>query len=108
MRNIVSQVMTLSFAVTAITGLLMMFAHIRQLTPVHELMSLVLVVAAVFHIVLNAKCIGCYLKQKPVLAVVLLAITVAVVSLLTIANPHGHEGNGGPRFEHGSRAFDRD
>ena len=106
MRNTVSLVLILSFAVTAITGLLMMFAHVRQVTPVHELMSLVLVIAAVFHIVLNAKSIGVYLKRRPVLAVMLLVITIAIVSLLTLANPHGHEGQGGPGFRHGQ--FDRD
>jgi intracellular septation protein A len=96
-------VLILSFAATAISGLLM-FAHIRQVTPVHELMALVMIVASVFHIVLNAKCIGCYLKQKPTLAVVLLAITIAITSFLIMANPHAREGHGG----HGPRTFDRD
>jgi hypothetical protein len=108
MRNTVSLILILSFAATAITGLMMMFVHIRQVTPVHELMALVMVVASVFHIVLNAKCIGCYLKQKPALAVVLLAITIAITSFLILANPHGREGHGGPGFEHGPRAIDRD
>ncbi|MEN6357688.1 MAG: DUF4405 domain-containing protein [Armatimonadota bacterium] len=108
MRSTVSLILILSFAATAVTGLLMMFAHIRQVTPVHELMALVMVIAAVFHLILNAKCIGSYLKHKPVLAVVLLAITIAITSFLVLANPHGREGHGGPGFEHGPRAIDRD
>lgn len=88
----------------------MLFAHIRKITPVHELMSLVLVVASVFHICLNAKSIGGYVKEKAVLTGILLALAIAITTLIIVANPHegrGH-GPGGPRFEHGPRAVDRD
>ncbi|MCE5323570.1 DUF4405 domain-containing protein [bacterium] len=108
MKSVVSLILVVSFVVTAVTGLLMMFAHIRQLTPVHELMSLVMVIAAVFHIVLNAGCIWCYIKQKPVLACVLLIITIAITSLITISAPHGHKSHGDPGFEHGRQAIDPD
>lgn len=95
MRRNVSLILTLSFVITAITGL-MMFAHLRMVTPIHEIMAIVLVIVSIFHIALNAKCITSYVKQKPVLAGVLTVMTIAVVTLLMFAAPH-HRMEGGPR-----------
>jgi len=107
MKKTVSLILTISFTITAITGLLMMFAHLRQVTPLHELMSLILVVAAIFHIALNAKCIWCYVRENAVLTGVLLVIAIAITILLIVANPH-HERGHGPQYQHGQQAVDRD
>lgn len=107
MRKTVSLILTISFLITAITGLLMMFAHLRQVTPLHELMSLVLVISAIFHIVLNAKCIWCYIKENAVLTGILLLLAIAITTLLIVANPHQERGHG-PQYQHGQQAVDRD
>lgn len=88
MRRTVSLILTMSFVVTAVTGLLMMFAGLHMLTPVHELMSLILVIASVFHIVLNAGCIGKYIKENPILAGSVVVLTIAITMLIIFHSPH--------------------
>jgi hypothetical protein len=91
MRRIVSLTLTASFAATAITGLLMLSAHIRVIRSAHEVMAVTFTVASVFHIVLNARCLGGYIKEKPALASVLLALTVAITLFVVVTNPHGEQ-----------------
>ncbi|MCE5313442.1 MAG: DUF4405 domain-containing protein [Armatimonadota bacterium] len=108
MRKTVSLITTVSFAATAITGLMMMFAHVRVVTPLHELMGLVFAIVAMFHVVLNAKCLGDYIKQKPVMAAALLVLTLAITAFLIVAGPR-HEGpRHGPPSAQESENFERD
>lgn len=93
MRRTVSLVLTLSFVITAVTGL-MMLAHLRMVTPVHEIMSIVLVVASIFHIVLNAGCITSYIKQKPALAGSLTILAIAITAFIMLTAPHHRTGSG--------------
>lgn len=107
MRKTVSLIMAASFGATAITGLLMMFGHVRAVTPGHELMALIFTLAAVFHIALNAKCIGRYVKERAVLATIATIVTIAIVVGLAFHNPHKGRGEE-HRFGPESHSLDRD
>ncbi|MHB9037213.1 MAG: DUF4405 domain-containing protein [Armatimonadota bacterium] len=108
MRRTVSLVLAVSFAATAITGLLMLITHVGVVEPAHKLMAVTFTIAAVFHIVLNAKLIGGYIKEKPMLAIILLALTAAIAAFMIIVYPHHEEGRHGRPFSRQSHNIDRD
>ena len=96
MRKTVSLILTASFAVTAVSGIILMFAHMNSMKPIHEIMALIMTVAGILHAILNAKCIGNYIKEKPLIAVIVLILTVAVTALLML-HPPEHPNGKGPR-----------
>jgi hypothetical protein len=94
-RHCLSSATALCFVVVALTGVLMFF-HVRlpAIRLVHELLSLVLVVAGTWHLVLNFKCLLRYLETRAArmtLGIGLVLCTLLVV--LGLSHPE-HAGRG--------------
>ncbi|MHC9539127.1 MAG: DUF4405 domain-containing protein [Vulcanimicrobiota bacterium] len=105
MRKTVSLILTASFAITAVSGIILMFAHMHSMKPIHEIMALIMTVAGILHAILNAKCIGNYIKEKPLIAGIVLILTVAVTALLML-HPPEHPNGRGPRPPQESRMME--
>jgi len=105
MRKTVSLILTASFAVTAVSGIVLMFAHMHSMKPIHEIMALIMTVAGILHAILNVKCIGSYIREKPALAVTVLVLTVAASALLMMHPPEHPDGRG-PRPPQESRTME--
>jgi hypothetical protein len=90
-RSIITPITTASFVIVALTGVLML-VDVKSATikEFHEMVSIVFVVAAAAHLVVNWGSFACYLR-KP-LTILLGVVVVALVALLFTGNGGGSRG----------------
>lgn len=91
-RRLTAMALLVSFVAMATSGLLMFIVDKPSFTirmhPVHKLFGLVLIVAALSHIQLNARALGAHLKARSG-SIAAAALTIAMVSAyaLVALNP---------------------
>ena len=82
-RSCISGLVTASFVLVGVTGVLMLL-HVRDraITTLHEWMGLLFVVAGVIHLILNWKAFAKYCKQLPVIITLVIAAILGTALLL--------------------------
>lgn len=90
-KSLITPITAALFIIVAFTGVLLLF-HVGSGTAkeIHEMLSVLFVVAAVLHLILNWRVFASYLK-KP--ATIGLGVVVVVVLVLTLGG--GEQGGGG-------------
>lgn len=83
-RNYVTPFISLVFLVVGISGLLMFFHLFDGYTGVvHEILGLLFVICAIFHIILNWKALKIHFKKSVFLPALLAVLTLAVVLIIS-------------------------
>ena len=95
-RSTITPITTASFVIVALTGVLML-VDVKSATikEFHEMVSIVFVVAAAAHLVVNWGCFGSYVR-KPLTIVLAVVVTVLVVLLFTGSGGSGSRGRRSP------------
>lgn len=95
-RSIISPVTAVSFAVVAVTGVLML-SHIRSraINGVHEMGGLVMATAGIVHLALNWRAFLALFRHRR--AIVACAVTTALAAALFVAGLMAPERPRGPR-----------
>lgn len=95
-KPLITPITTASFAIVAFTGILMLVdVKSAMIKEVHELVSILFVVAAGLHLILNWSCFASYLKKPLSIS---LGIVVAVVTVLLLTSTQSGSRGGRPPF----------
>ena len=103
-RQWVTPLLTGSFLLSAITGILLFFKiHLGLIKPFHEWLSWILVIASVLHIILNYAPLCKSLTPRLGRIIIAIFVLLTLGSLLPLGGEDDHHGQGKARrhgFEH--------
>lgn len=104
-RQWVTPLLTGSFLLSALTGILLFFKmHLGLIKPFHEWLSWILVVAAVLHCILNYAPLCKSLTPRLGRIIVVVFVLLTLGSLLPLGGEDNGHGHGRPRGDGSERA----
>lgn len=93
-RDIATSITTFTFIIISITGIMMFFHVLDQYTKqMHEILGLLFVLVAVFHIFFNWKAMKNYFKKKTFMFAAVLTLFISSIFIFNSSDKGEHPGH---------------